>query len=106
MFQTVFYWYKGTAQAGRALPDPNQLDLPVYHVMVVHKAEQPALRKLSEAIEAQRAGDPQVYNTIWCIMLQSQCSQTSLDPGHHIMLGMEYPIHAPRFVWGISASPE
>ena len=64
MFQTVFHWYEGTAQAGRALSDPNLLDLPVHHVMVVPKAEQPALRKLSEALEAQRAGDPQVYNTI------------------------------------------
>ena len=43
----------------RELSDPNLLNLPVQHVMVGLKAEQPALRKLSEAITAQSAGDPQ-----------------------------------------------
>ena len=58
MFQTVVSWYKGTAQAVQALSDPNLLDLPVYYVMAVLKAREPALRKLSEAVEAQSSGNP------------------------------------------------
>ena len=66
MFQTVLYWYKGTAQAVRALSDPNLLELPVYYVMVVLKAKEHALRKVSEAAEAQSSGNPQFlqYNLV------------------------------------------